>query len=406
MAIFRSECKWSEAGLASVQRWALFLFLGKKRHIEVIITKPNSRMDCSMVTQSANRAFCTKHCVAGSSLDARSEPRCILPRLARPPQARHYTSLTTNLMSGLQSKPPFPTISSTFKSCNRRHTATVNSASSGGVSDDAPSEHAPNSSDEDPIIIVEEDPKLKSKFSFENTVFYIQLTYFAVLLASISTGNPLLTRVASFANFVTAMFLTSAAFTGWSATRWFTDVRKNLATAQREKDFKSLLKYGWSAMFWLGFALWYAVPPYQKIANWTGTAGAICCLYGIALAGTSAIMVGSWSFLGPPSAPRRLVTGGPYALLRHPQALGNFLAVIGFSLSGGAVAAALAFITSFYMYAASTVPQEEKMLMKTFGVKYKHYAENVPAFSWALVVLLILEAVLIWRYGVRPLVPV
>lgn len=333
----------------------------------------------------------------------------MLPRLPRARHIPHYAWFQAKITSVSESKALFSKFSA-WKPCNRRWDAIVTvRASSGDINDENPSmpnESAPISSDEEPIVIGEEDQKIKSKFSFENVIYYIQLTYFGLLLASIFTGNEQLTSIASFANFVTAMFLASAAFTGWSASRWLADVRKNLATAQRDKDFKSLLKYGWSAMFWLGFALWYAVPPYQALSNWTGTAGAICCLYGIALAGTSAIMVGSWSFLGPPSTPRRLVTGGPYALLRHPQALGNFLAVIGFSLSGGALAAALAFITSFFMYAASTVPQEEKMLMKTFGAKYKHYTENVPSFSWALVLLLILEAVLIWRYGVRPLVPV
>lgn len=36
-----------------------------------------------------------------------------------------------------------------------------------------------------------------------------------------------------------------------------------------------------------------------------------------------------FSFMGSPSVPRRLQTGGVYALLRHPQALGNMLFLIG-----------------------------------------------------------------------------
>jgi len=356
-------------------------------------------------------AIWPRHNIAGSHGSVGSRTSCMLPRLPRSHPFPYYDSFSEKITSISKSKAAYSNLSA-WNSCNRRRGAPVTvSASSGDINEGTPRvpnefESTPTSSDEDSLVIGEEDRKIKSKFNFENVIYYIQLSYFGILLASIFTGNKQLTSIASFANFVTAMFLASAAFTGWSATRWLQDVRKNLATAQRDKDFKSLLKYGWSAMFWFGFALWYAVPPYRALSNWTGTAGAICCLYGIALAGTSAMMTGSWSFLGPPCIPRRLVTGGPYALLRHPQALGNFLAVIGFSLSGGAVAAALAFITSFYMYTASTVLQEEKMLMKTFGAKYKHYAENVPAFSWALVLLLIIEAVLIWRYGVRPYVPV
>lgn len=36
-----------------------------------------------------------------------------------------------------------------------------------------------------------------------------------------------------------------------------------------------------------------------------------------------------FSFMGSPSVPRRLQTGGVYALLRHPQALGNMMFLIG-----------------------------------------------------------------------------
>ena len=161
-------------------------------------------------------------------------------------------------------------------------------ASSGSSS---PAEPPATPSDDDaPVTEV-----MGKKFSFEDVVYTINILYFSILLASIFTGNRHLTNIASFANFVTAMFLASAAFTGWSATRWITDIRENLAEAQRRRDFRALLRFGWSAVFWLGFVMWYAVPPMEALTQWTGTAGAICCLYGIALAGSSAVMVGSVS---------------------------------------------------------------------------------------------------------------
>ena len=273
-----------------------------------------------------------------------------------------------------------------------------------------PPSPTPTPTPQPPIISdTDDDPPphaqfLGFSFSFENLVYHIQILYFAVLFLSILSGNRHLTNLASFANFVTAMFLASAMFTGYSATRWLADVREHLADVnRRRKDFRALLRYAWSAVFWSGFCLWYAVPPLTAptIIQWTGIAGAICCLYGIALAGSSALMIGSWSFLGPPATPRRLVTGGPYALLRHPQALGNFLAVIGFSLAGGSVVAAAAFALSFALYTYTTVPKEERLLEAAFGAKYRHYCEKTPPFAWALVMLCILEAVLIWRYGVQ-----
>lgn len=82
-------------------------------------------------------------------------------------------------------------------------------------------------------------------------------------------------------------------------------------------------------MFWLGFVLWYAAPNYPAAVDWTGTPGAIMCIYGMCLALSAALSTGSLSFLGQPQAPRALVTGGTFSLLRHPQCLGNFLFLIG-----------------------------------------------------------------------------
>lgn len=160
------------------------------------------------------------------------------------------------------------------------------------ASSPTPAEPPPASSDDETPFTPE---VMGTKFSFEDVVYTINIIYFSVLLASIFTGNRHLTNIASFANFVTAMFLASAAFTGWSATRWLTDIREHLADAQRKKDFRALMRFGWSSVFWLGFVMWYAVPPMEALTQWTGTAGAICCLYGIALAGSSAMMVGSVS---------------------------------------------------------------------------------------------------------------
>ena len=46
------------------------------------------------------------------------------------------------------------------------------------------------------------------------------------------------------------------------------------------------------------------------------------------------------------------------------------------------------------------------MLERTFGAKYVHYKERTPPFGWALWLLLILEAVLIGRYGLGTHAPV
>lgn len=224
------------------------------------------------------------------------------------------------------------------------------------------------------------------------------MVYWTLLLASVFSGHPLLERASHFGNFAAAMFLCSAACAAYFAIRWALDARQHLATAER-RDAAALMRYAFNTSLWLGFVLWYASPVAENVVDWTATAGAIMCLYGAVLAASAALTAGMWSFLGSPQIPRRLATGGPYALLRHPQALGNMLFLVGFSLAGGALWASAAFVLAFFIYRRTVLPKEEAMLEKRFGDKYRHYKERVPPFAWALVLLLIVEAALIWRFA-------
>jgi protein-S-isoprenylcysteine O-methyltransferase Ste14 len=288
------------------------------------------------------------------------------------------------------------------------------------------------------------------------------VVYWTLLLASLLTGNPLLERISHFENFVTAMFGCSVAFTGYFAARWVQDAKKQLQGEQR-RDARGLLRFGWKAIFWLAFVLWYVGPQYEFFTDWCATAGGVACLSGLALVVSGALTVGEWSFMGEPQIPRHLATGGPYALLRHPQAsrrqqhhgsplrakrrlvascacrmapppalcpfvrplqrthpprpclsplqaLGNILFLVGFSAAGGAVLAAATFLASFALYCRAVVPKEEAMLEAHFGESYRRYKERVPAFGYALVLLLLVEVILIWRFApfslpVGPIVP-
>ena len=102
--------------------------------------------------------------------------------------------------------------------------------------------------------------------------------------------------------------------------------------------------------------------------------------------------------MGEAQVPRRLSTTGVYALLRHPQALGNMLFLVGFSVAGGALYASAAFVLAFGLYIGTQVPREERMLIEAFGEKYERYCERVPRFAWALLLLLVLEAVMLLKF--------
>lgn len=76
----------------------------------------------------------------------------------------------------------------------------------------------------------------------------------------------------------------------------------------------------------------------------------------------------------------RLVTEGPYSIIRNPLYAGNFLIALGFSVMANAVIViplvVLYFITEYY----PIVRREESFLLERFGSSYREYASAVPRF--------------------------
>jgi protein-S-isoprenylcysteine O-methyltransferase Ste14 len=81
----------------------------------------------------------------------------------------------------------------------------------------------------------------------------------------------------------------------------------------------------------------------------------------------------------------KLVTAGPYAFVRNPLYVGNFLTAAGFAIAftgrnSGAqrlalVAGSLAIMAGVY---ATIVPHEEEYLRGQFGEEFERYCERVP----------------------------
>jgi len=81
----------------------------------------------------------------------------------------------------------------------------------------------------------------------------------------------------------------------------------------------------------------------------------------------------------------KLVTAGPYAYVRNPLYVGNFLTAAGFTIaftgknSGlarlGLIAGALGSMIGVY---ATIVPHEERFLREKFGEEFDRYCERVP----------------------------
>ena len=109
----------------------------------------------------------------------------------------------------------------------------------------------------------------------------------------------------------------------------------------------------------------------------------------LALAG-EAIRIWAVGYSGPTTradsvtAPK-LVTAGPYAHVRNPLYVGNFITALGFALAftgrntplerAGLLGLSLGTMLAVY---ATIVPHEEEYLRATFGADYDEYAQRVP----------------------------
>ena len=76
---------------------------------------------------------------------------------------------------------------------------------------------------------------------------------------------------------------------------------------------------------------------------------------------------------------RRLVTGGPYSLSRHPVYLGEITTAIGVNLATGGWLSALA-IAYFIACEVLRMRWEERILTQVFPTDYPPYARRVPRY--------------------------
>ena len=77
--------------------------------------------------------------------------------------------------------------------------------------------------------------------------------------------------------------------------------------------------------------------------------------------------------------PRKIITSGPYSVVRHPQYFGAILVQIGMSYLFSAWYSLL-FTPVYIFYNYLIAWKEEKELVREFGRKYKSYQKKVPMF--------------------------
>jgi len=105
----------------------------------------------------------------------------------------------------------------------------------------------------------------------------------------------------------------------------------------------------------------------------------------LGITGYLALVVGSctraWSAVfiaGHKNA--RVVTEGPYSIVRHPLYLGNLLAFLGAGLLLQSFVLSLALAVAFAITHWPAMRAEERHLTERFGARYVAYTHSVPAF--------------------------
>ena len=77
---------------------------------------------------------------------------------------------------------------------------------------------------------------------------------------------------------------------------------------------------------------------------------------------------------------KTLVRTGPYAWIRHPLYLGNFLIGFGFAVMTAQIRLMILYLFAFGVIYYSTITEEENFLQERFGPEYSEYTRQVPLF--------------------------
>ena len=85
---------------------------------------------------------------------------------------------------------------------------------------------------------------------------------------------------------------------------------------------------------------------------------------------------------------KQLASNGPYALVRHPLYLGNFLILIGFTLSAANIYVALGVLVFFLVWYPAAIAYEDRKLERIFEDEWRAWSKNIRAiipgrFRWA-----------------------
>jgi protein-S-isoprenylcysteine O-methyltransferase Ste14 len=81
-----------------------------------------------------------------------------------------------------------------------------------------------------------------------------------------------------------------------------------------------------------------------------------------------------------PKVGGRLMTGGPFSIVRHPTYLAHAIMLSGVFLMSGVIAVAVLTFLDIILINTVIIPLEERELLGRFGDDYKKYKKEVPGF--------------------------
>lgn len=159
-------------------------------------------------------------------------------------------------------------------------------------------------------------------------------------------------------------------------------------------DRKAIEREGWwyavvraiGSLSLIGFLVLYAIDPqrlgslYLPFPNWLRWAGVALGIISFILYVWAQAMLGAaWSPHLQTRSKHRLVTKGPFSLIRHPM----YLALVGF-FTGIALITAnwffIALLAVSIIVLALRVPKEEEMMVEEFGEEYRKYMQRTGRF--------------------------
>lgn len=167
---------------------------------------------------------------------------------------------------------------------------------------------------------------------------------------------------------------------GWFALRWPGSVGAKL------KHFAvTLLPEPWVLLLVPVYVAVLVVTPaavWEHLRHWdpvTGVLGLAVTVAGTALMIWARVVLGiMWAGRPMLQEGHELCTRGPYRLVRHPIYTGLLALAAGGTLAGGQ-GNGLVLVAGLVAMVAWRVPVEERMMITTFGDRYRDYRRRVPA---------------------------